>query len=35
MLEARDIARSVLHILEAPLHVEIGDVVLRSVDQKV
>ena len=35
MLEARDIARSVLHILEAPAHVEIGDVVLRSVDQKV
>jgi NADP-dependent 3-hydroxy acid dehydrogenase YdfG len=35
MLETRDIARSVLHILEAPAHVEIGDVVLRSVDQKV
>lgn len=35
MLESEDIARSVMHILEAPPHVEIGDVILRSVDQKV
>jgi NADP-dependent 3-hydroxy acid dehydrogenase YdfG len=35
MLEAADISRAVLHILEAPPHVEIGDIVLRSVDQKV
>lgn len=35
MLDAADIARVVLHILEAPPHVEIGDVILRSVDQKV
>ena len=35
MLDPEDIARAVLHILEAPSHVEIGDVVLRSVDQTV
>ena len=35
MLEAPDIARAVLHILEAAPHVEIGDVLLRSVDQRV
>ena len=35
MLTADDIARSVLHILEAPSHVEIGDIVLRSTDQTV
>ncbi|MEE2733968.1 MAG: SDR family NAD(P)-dependent oxidoreductase [Verrucomicrobiota bacterium] len=35
MLDPEDIARAVLHILEAPPHVEIGDVVLRSGDQKV
>ncbi|NIP94594.1 MAG: SDR family NAD(P)-dependent oxidoreductase, partial [Akkermansiaceae bacterium] len=35
MLAPGDIARSVLHILEAPPHVEIGDIVLRSTDQKV
>ncbi len=34
MLDAADIARAVLHMLEAPDHVEIGDIVLRSVDQK-
>ena len=35
MLEAPDIARAVLHILEAAPHVEIGDVLLRSVDQRI
>jgi NADP-dependent 3-hydroxy acid dehydrogenase YdfG len=35
MLDPGDIARTVLHILEAPAHVEIGDVVLRSADQAV
>ena len=35
MLDPEDIAQAVLHILEAPPHVEIGDVVLRSADQKV
>ena len=35
MLAAKDIARAVLHILEAPSHVEIGDVILRSTDQTV
>ena len=35
MLEAEDIARAVLHIATAPAHVEVGDIVLRSADQKV
>lgn len=35
MLDPEDIARAVLHIVEAPSHVEIGDIVLRSVDQSV
>lgn len=35
MLDAADIARAVMHILEAPAHVEVGDIVLRSVDQAV
>ena len=35
MLEPGDIARSVMHILEAPPYVEIGDVILRSVDPSV
>ena len=35
MLAPRDIAQVVLQILEAPSHVEIGDVILRSTDQTV
>ncbi|MBK1791789.1 SDR family oxidoreductase [Persicirhabdus sediminis] len=35
MLRAEDVARSVMHILETPLHVEVGDLPLRSVGQKV
>ena len=35
MLEPGDIARSVLHILDAAPHVELGDIVLRPADQKV
>jgi NADP-dependent 3-hydroxy acid dehydrogenase YdfG len=35
MLAAKDIARAVLHIVEAPSHVEIGDIILRSTDQTV
>lgn len=35
MLDPRDVARAVLHILEAPPHVDVGDIVLRSADQKV
>jgi NADP-dependent 3-hydroxy acid dehydrogenase YdfG len=34
MLTAADVAREVLHIAEAPPHVEIGDITLRSVQQK-
>lgn len=33
MLDAEDVARCVLSILEAPPHVEIGDIQLRSADQ--
>ena len=33
MLDPADIAGSVIHILEAAPHVELGDIVLRSVDQ--
>lgn len=33
MLTPEDIATSVLHILETPLHVEITDIQMRSVDQ--
>jgi NADP-dependent 3-hydroxy acid dehydrogenase YdfG len=33
MLGAEDVARSVLSILEAPAHVEISDIQLRSADQ--
>ena len=35
MLDPGDIADSVLHILEAAPHVELGDIVIRSVDQKI
>lgn len=34
MLQPDDIAESVLHMLESPPHVEIGDILLRSSDQK-
>ena len=34
MLQAEDVAASVLHILNTPLHVEITDIQMRSVDQK-
>ncbi len=34
MLKPGDIAASVLHILSTPLHVEITDIQMRSVDQK-
>ncbi|NNJ86810.1 MAG: hypothetical protein HKP20_06540 [Akkermansiaceae bacterium] len=33
MLTAEDIACSVLHTLQTPLHVEITDIQMRSVDQ--
>ena len=35
MLTAEDIAREVVHIAETPSNVEIGDIILRSPDQKV
>lgn len=35
MLDPEDVSRAVLHILQAPPHVEIGDITLRSSDQKV
>jgi NADP-dependent 3-hydroxy acid dehydrogenase YdfG len=34
MLQSDDIAASVLHILKTPIHVEITDIQMRSVDQK-
>jgi NADP-dependent 3-hydroxy acid dehydrogenase YdfG len=34
MLKAEDVAASILHILSAPPHVEIGDILLRSADQR-
>ena len=34
LLQPEDIAASVLHILNTPLHVEITDIQMRSVDQK-
>ena len=34
MLEPIDVANAILTILEAPAHVEIGDILLRSADQK-
>ena len=33
MLTADDVARSIIHILETPLHIEITDIQLRSSDQ--
>lgn len=35
MLKAEDVAESILHLLESPPHVEIGDIQLRSSDQRV
>ena len=35
MLDPEDIARAVLHIVTAPPHAEVGDIVIRSTDQKV
>jgi len=35
MLQPQDIAHSIVHILSSPHHVEIGDVQLRSSDQKI
>ncbi len=35
MLQAGDVAESILHMLETPPHVEIGDISLRSSDQRV
>jgi NADP-dependent 3-hydroxy acid dehydrogenase YdfG len=34
MLEPRDVAQAILSILEAPPHVEIGDILMRSSDQQ-
>jgi 17beta-estradiol 17-dehydrogenase / 3beta-hydroxysteroid 3-dehydrogenase len=34
MLEARDVAQAILTILEAPAHVEIGDILMRSAEQQ-
>jgi NADP-dependent 3-hydroxy acid dehydrogenase YdfG len=34
LLQPEDVASSVLHILNTPLHVEITDIQMRSVDQK-
>lgn len=34
MLEARDVALAILTILEAPAHVEIGDILIRSAEQQ-
>lgn len=33
MLTPEDVARSILHVLESPLHVEITDIQMRSADQ--
>ena len=35
MLQPEDVAASVLHLLQAPAHVEIGDILLRPSDQSV
>lgn len=32
-LDPEDVARAILHIIEAPAHVEVGDILLRSTDQ--
>ena len=35
MLEPDDVADSVMHILSAPEHVEVGDILMRPSDQRV
>jgi NADP-dependent 3-hydroxy acid dehydrogenase YdfG len=35
MLEPEDIAQVICNIMQTPIHVEVGDVLLRSVDQGV
>ena len=35
MLESEDVARCIVQMLETPSHVEIGDILLRSADQRV
>jgi len=35
MLDPEDIARAVLHVVTGPPHAEVGDIVIRSTDQKV
>ena len=35
MLKPQDIAQTLIHILETPNHVEIGDVMMRPSDQKI
>jgi NADP-dependent 3-hydroxy acid dehydrogenase YdfG len=35
MLDPADIARAVLHVVTAPPHAEVGDIVIRSTDQKI
>ena len=35
MLEPEDVAAAVMHILQAPAHVEIGDVLMRPSDQSI
>jgi NADP-dependent 3-hydroxy acid dehydrogenase YdfG len=34
MLDARDVAWAILTVLEAPAHVEIGDILMRSAEQR-
>lgn len=34
MLEADDVAQAVMHILQSPQHVEIGDILMRSSEQR-
>lgn len=34
MLDARDVAWAILTILEAPVHVEVGDILMRSAEQQ-
>jgi NADP-dependent 3-hydroxy acid dehydrogenase YdfG len=34
MLEARDVAWAILTVLEAPAHVEVGDILMRSAEQQ-
>lgn len=34
MLDAKDVAWAILTILEAPSHVEVGDILMRSSEQQ-